>query len=254
MTAEASAAYRVAVFAAPDDVHELSQILEDVLGMHATDAAIHARSAPGILPDHLAAERAAELASAINTIGIHAEAIPAGSIPEFQHVEAVHHVRCLDSGLEILELTGAEQCVVPWDDVDLISIGQVPLETSRHYTSAEGASVISSGRRTAPGPVDRPLPAGPEAWIIRREPLRGFRIDHKRMNYEYLGTRKTDSATANFRVLIDDVISRAPEAYLPPATRAFLEHGPVTNYSFNSPEALKRYTVLHLLIHRRAGE
>jgi hypothetical protein len=112
---------------------------------------------------------------------------------------------------------------------------------------------MSAARRTAPAPVDRPLPAGPEAWLIRREPSRGFRIDHKRMNYEYLGTRKTDSATANFHLLIDDIIAHCPEVYLPPATRAFLEHGPVTDYSFDSPEELKRYTVLHLLVHRQAG-
>lgn len=253
MAADTTAVHRVAVFAAPDDVHDLSRVLVAVLGMHPTDAAVHARYAPGVLPDRLPAGQAAELAGAIEGIGIRAEAIAAESIPEFEHAEVVHHVRCLDAGLEILEFHGAEECVVPWGEIELVSIGQVPLETSRHYVGAEGASVISAARRTAPGPVDRPLPAGPEAWIIRREPLRGFRIDHKRMNYEYLGTRKSDSATANFRLLIDDIIAQVPETYLPPATRAFLEHGPVTEYSFESQEALKRYTVLHLLVHRQAG-
>lgn len=250
MKADTTATHRVAVFAAPDDIHDLSQVLVDVLRMHPTDAALHARFAPGVLPDLLTGEQAAQLAAAINETGLHAAALAAETIPELENAETVHHVRCLDKGLEILELHGAEQCVIPWHEIELLSIGQVSLETSRHYIGTEGAGGILAARRTSPGPVDHQLPAGPEAWIIRREPLRAYRIDHKRMNYEYLGARKSDSATANFHLLIDDIIARVPETYLPPATRAFLEHGPVTDYSFESPEALKRYTVLHLLILR----
>ena len=73
------------------------------------------------------------------------------------------------------------------------------------------------------------------------------------MNYEYLGKRKTFSATANFRLFLDDVIAGARRAYLTPSTRDYLERGSVTDYSFASPDALKHDAILHLLIRRRAG-
>jgi hypothetical protein len=52
----------------------------------------------------LTAEQATRLAGAINATGLHAEAYAAEAIPEFEHAEVVHHVRCLDEGLEILEV------------------------------------------------------------------------------------------------------------------------------------------------------
>jgi molybdate-binding protein len=109
MAAESTATHRVAVFAAPDDIHDLSRVLAEVLGMHPTDAAVHARNAPGVLPDRLTAEQAKRLAAAIRETGLHAEALAGESIPEFEHAEVVHHLRCLDDGLEIVELHGATE-------------------------------------------------------------------------------------------------------------------------------------------------
>ena len=78
--------------------------------------------------------------------------------------------------------------------IDLISVGQVPQETSRHYPTAE---MVTAARRTSHGPTDMLLTPGPSAWFVCRNPNRELRVDHKRMNYEYLGQRKTFSATAN---------------------------------------------------------
>jgi hypothetical protein len=72
------------------------------------------------------------------------------------------------------------------------------------------------------------------------------------MNYEYLGSRKTPSATRNFRLFVEDLVQRIPSAYVTPATRAFLEHGPPRHYEFDSTDQLRRYTVFHLLIRLRA--
>ncbi|HTI49994.1 MAG TPA: hypothetical protein VL475_03545, partial [Planctomycetaceae bacterium] len=154
--------------------------------------------------------------------------------------------------LEIIELHDREAALVPWNDIDLVSVGQVPQDSARHYISGEGATVRSA-RRTGPSTMETPLSPGPEAWILCRNLVRWLRIDHKRMNYEYLGNRKTDSATANFRLFLDDIVARARQAYLTPSTRAFLEHGSVADYSFKTVEDLQRATELHLLIHRRAG-
>jgi hypothetical protein len=138
------------------------------------------------------------------------------------------------------------------DDVDLLSIGQVPIESSRHYVPND-ITTIRSGSRTGPSTLETPVAPGPEAWILCVRPFRAYRIDHRRMNYGYLGDRKLDSATANFRLFIDDIVARARRAYLTPTTRAYIEHGSVADYSFDTSEELQRVTLLHLLIHRRVA-
>ncbi|MFN0056764.1 MAG: hypothetical protein ACKV0T_31860 [Planctomycetales bacterium] len=242
--------YRVAVFATPDDVADLSEVLSEVLGLHATDAMIHARAAPGILPDRLSREQSERLAQAISDSGLQAAAIPVGEIPTFDHVPMVHHARCAPAGLEILELHGRPQGAIPWSDVELVSVGQVPREGTRHFAPQE-MQTVRAARRTGPSTLETPLSPGPQALIIAAGPFPVLRIDHKQMNYEYLGERKTDSATGNFRMFLDDVVSCAPAAYLTPATRAYLRHGSVADYSFESADELVRSTVLHLLLHRR---
>jgi hypothetical protein len=249
---ESSDAYRVVVFARPDDPAELAEVLNRVLGIHPTDALVHARGAPGALPEKLTRERAEVLVAEIAQLGLSAQALPAAEIPEFEHVVAVHRSACSDAGLDVQGLHEEQHFAVPWGDIELIAIGQVPQEIARHYATGEMAA-LSAARRTSKPPVDLPLPPGAAAWIVCRNPERELRIDHKRMNYEYLGKRKTFSATANFRLFIDDIIARTPHAYLTPSTRDFLERGSVSSYSFDSPEKLKQDAILHLVIRRRSA-
>ncbi len=219
--------------------------------MHPSDAMYHARQAPGILPDVLPQDVAERIAAAVNDLGLHAEAVPQSAIPGFQHAEAVHHARCLEEGLEIVELHGQQETVVPWSDIDLVSVGQAPQEEERHYIPSDE---VSAARRAAPMDCLVTWLSGPELWLVRRDPLKAFRVDHQRMNYEYLGARKTASSTRNFRVFIGDVLAKAPAAYVTPATRAFVEHGPLRHYEFDSPDQLRQYTVFHLLIRLRAKQ
>lgn len=244
--------FRVAVFGMPDDPDSLADVLEDVLGLHATDARVHARAAPGVLGEPLDRETADRLASAIGETGVQAEVLSASDIPSLAEPVVAHHARCLDVGLEVSEMHGRAASLLAWNRLDLLSVGQIPQETERYQIDANTTSISSARRAGGRGSVKKALPPGPEAWIIAGNPFRAYRIDHKRMNYEYLGDRKTDSATSNFRMFCDDLVAHARLAYLTPATRAWLEHGSVEDYSFTVGEALERYTVLHLLLHRRA--
>lgn len=247
IASDAARSCHVAVFAAPHDFQELRDVFRSVLGMHPTDAMIQARSTPGILAIPLDRDQAERLAQATRAIGLPTEVVADAELPSLEHAPVVHHVRCIDEGFDILELHGHEAALIPWDDVSLLSVGQVPLETARHSSEAQTTS-LKAGRWVGPSTTETPLPPGPEALIVCQRPFRAFRIDHKRMNYEYLKERKTDSATTNFRRFIDDVVARARQAHLTPATRAFLESRSVDEYSFASPAELQRYTELHLLI------
>jgi type II secretory ATPase GspE/PulE/Tfp pilus assembly ATPase PilB-like protein len=241
--------YRVIIFAAPDDPYALREVLVNALAMHPTDAMIRAHAAPGILPDQLTEEEAARWVATIAQSGVHAEAIPAAEVPDFGHTEAVHHARCLDEGLEVIEIHGEEEQLIPWPEVALLSVGQVPQEVSRRYVMQ--TTTLTAARRTLPPPLDVAMPSGPELWVVCMDPVRGFRVDHKRLNYEYLGDRMTDSSTRNFRVFLEDLAGRAASAYRTPATRAFLDHSSVRHYQFDSSEELRRYTAFHLMMRMR---
>src|SRR5947209_4525958 len=103
-TAANNLKYRVIVYAAPDETEELGDILESVLGLHATDALILARTAPGPLGEALTRDVADRLASEISQIGVRADVVSASEIPEFRNIVVVHHARCLDAGLDVLGL------------------------------------------------------------------------------------------------------------------------------------------------------
>jgi len=244
-------AYRVVIFAAADDPQVVRDRLVEELGMHPTDAMIHAQRAPGILPELLSREAADHLASAINRAGVHAEAVPQREIPDFEHAEAVHHVRSKEDGLEIMELHGGTESLIAWSDVELIAVGRVQQEIEEHLIA--DTPVFSYRRLTPDERFVRHL-AGPELWLIACNPLRPYRIDHSRMNYEYLGERKTGSATHNFRCFVEDLVKHALGAYITPSTRAFIGLAPTKHYEFDSSDDLRRYAVFHLLVRRRAEQ
>lgn len=247
----ASPQCRVAVFAPADDPAELRDVLVRVLGLNGVDAQIHARAVPGLLPDRLPRDRADELVQEIGRLGLAAEVIPEAELPVLDCEHEVHHVRLGDDGLQRLDLAGDVEATIPWDQLCMLSIGHVPLDEPEHRYITSTTAVIHSA---PPGISHRSLDVvrtGPQAWIVYGDPEQGFRIDHQEMNYEYLGDRKSTSATNNFRLLIDDLLARTPDLYLTPASRAYVEHGFQRHYEFHSAGELQRYTMFHVLVRRR---
>ena len=240
--------YRVAIFSAPANFHAVRDVLVASLGLTTIDAMIDARLAPGVLRDRLPRDRAERLVEALAAIGLTAEALPSDQLPEMTRFEAVHHARRSDEGIAIIEYHGAQERVVPWGAVRLFSVGGIPNGNATRYV---GEPSTFSGPHHTAASVSVHAPNGPVAWIVCEPVTASFSIDHAKMNYEDLGTRMCDSATSNFRVLLSDLIERAPAARCTPATLAFVNHQPSSLWTFDSAEALWRYTVLEELIRRR---
>jgi hypothetical protein len=93
---DSSPTYRVVVFAAPDDPLELSEVLEETLELHATDASVHARAAPGVLPLLLTREKADRLAAGITAVGLGAEVVADTDLPALARATVVHHAACIE--------------------------------------------------------------------------------------------------------------------------------------------------------------
>lgn len=246
----AAAKNRVVIFAAPAEPEELAELLVEHLQLHPIDARVNARAVPGILPGHFSPEKAHALVEAVSQLGLAAEVIAEEDIPSLERAEDIHHPRCTEEGLAILDVRGNVERTIPWQDIEMLSIGYVPLEKVRHYVTPSTVVV-----RSAPKPIEPEEEVtaftGPEAWLIVKGEPSVYRIDHKEMNYECLGDRKTTSASRNFRLFVTDLIARTPQAYLTPATHAFLRRGLMRHYLFRSSEELKRYTRFHLLLLRR---
>ena len=239
--------FRVVVFSRPDDPSELHELLERELGLNQVDAGIAVRHAPGLLPQRWPPEVAERAAQAITHTGLKAVAVAESTIPDLSDAETVHHLRCSEEGLAICNLAGEVDRTWNWDDLQLISVGRVPLERQRHY-------ITDTVTHSRPSPADEYLSGEPlhglEAWLLFDGPGRILRCDSEHMNYEYLGERKSASGTANFELLIADMTVDAPQAFLTPATRNYLTRGPILNYDFKDSAALKEYTVTEYVLWR----
>ena len=244
--------HQVVVFGVPDDPHRLRDLLSERLGISATDAQRQVRNLPGVLPSVQPTHQAAQLAEAIRGLGVNATAIPCEEVPQLGKAETIHHLRCGDAGLEIMDLRGELDKLIAWPDIALLSVGFVPHESQHRLspTSTVATQLATSHRSEQPTVVQQD---SLELLIVAANPFRVYRIDHARFNYEYLGNRMNTSATVNFRLLIKDLVNRASGVSLTPATRSFLEHGLSRHYQFGSADELRRYTVFHLIIRDSAN-
>ena len=244
---------RVAVFSLPDDPHAIRDALVDALGLQPIDAQAHARNLPGLLPDHLSREAADLLVEKIQKYGVIASVVSEEAVPDLGHAKTIHHLRMSDAGIEVVGNAGSSEECIPWDALFLLDVGDVPIEGAT-FQRVEATTVSATARRLAPTGPGPSAPVGLEAWLIAKDPWRGYRIDHSLMNYEYLGERLTENTRDNFRLLLTDLRDRAGNAHLTQGVRGLLDDGPSSRYWYASSEALRRHTLFCLLVIGRLGE
>lgn len=249
MTTPLDSRCRLLVLSLPEDPQSLADLLADALGQTRIDARIQLHRLPGLLRADIDPETAQRLAAQIHDAGGLATPISCENVPDLSRPTPLHHVRCLENALELVGLDGQPANAIAWDELALLNIGLLPLEIAHHET------VDTTALHSAPGPksatTDVRAMRGPEAWLIAENPFRCWIIKPAEMNYEYLGDRKQSSGAANFRLLIDDVISRAKQLYLAPPARAFTGHGLARHFEFDDVEELRENTLFHLLIRRQ---
>ncbi|MCY2967853.1 MAG: hypothetical protein NT069_30200, partial [Planctomycetota bacterium] len=141
--------YRIVVFATPEDRLEVASVLRECLSLLPTDAAIQARLLPGVVNGEYPRESAERAAVAISELGPHAEAIPTHLVPVLHPCETPRHLRWPVGELQIVDARGEIEQRIAWDDVELVSVGQVPLDSTRHNTPRSTA-VIAAGRHVVP--------------------------------------------------------------------------------------------------------
>lgn len=250
MSTESAPLFRVLVLSLPESPMDLAPTLESHLGLNRIDARIQLHNLPGVLKPTFNSDAADRLVAAIRDAGGYAVPVEDTGIPDLTHPQPLHHVRCLDQGLEIVRHDGMTEQTLDWERLSLLNIGVLPLETA-HHEDTESAVFVRSAPRSSESRIELESMRGPEAWLIADDPLRCWVIKQTEMNYEYLGDRKETSSSLNFRLMIDDLIARAKRIYLAPPARAFTGHGLFLHYAFESEQDLRENTLFHLLIRRR---
>jgi hypothetical protein len=242
-------ANRVVVFAVPDDTEALLSRFQQLLGITALDARIRLHGLPGILPDALSSQDAEALAGAIHQLGVEAQVLAAADCPDLSHAASVHHVRCSELALEIVPNPGTTIESIGWDRVGVISVADVPLDGVHHATAPRTVMVRSSPRKND-AEVTTPL-HGAEMWIVCDDPFRALRIDHREMNYEYLGPAISGSGELNFRSFAKDLVAHARSAHLTPPARAFLAGAALDRFRLDSQMTHRRLVEYHCVLRRR---
>jgi hypothetical protein len=88
-------------------------------------------------------------------------------------------------------------------------------------------------------------------WIVCEDPYRALRVDHREMNYEYLGPALSGSGEVNFRSFAKDLVAHASSAYLTPPARAFLASGAIDRFRLDSQATHRRLVEYHCVLRRR---
>ncbi len=240
--------YRIVIFTQLKDPHELGRVFAEKLDMHAVDAEIWAHHVPGILNESFSEEQAKELANAIGDLGIQVTAIRRSQIPDLRRAIPAHHVRCEEHGLQVIDLHGKPEALIPWVAVEMICVGEVPLDVARHHAPNMWNGV--SGRNSSHDLSQAPLASGWEVLVTCRHPYPSLKIEHDRMNYEYLGSRHTVSSESNFRHLLSDLTGSATQALVTESTQSFLQRNHPGKHHFKSQSELIHYATLSALLAR----
>ena len=265
---ETASRYRLVIFDAIDDPHELREWICEVTGMHPTDVVQWLARAPGVWPRPLDEPTVRRLLDGLYEHKVAAEAWRADMFPELSPARTIHRAACLAEGLRVEGLRGEPTHWVPWDRVEMVCAGKITAEDEfRDPRKPVWPSTIMAGVRALalqkPRPVSRlsraqRIPRDPlgEVLIVRRDPRIAFRVVESQMNYSYLGERLKSSAADNFPIFLADLVARAGDAYLPPSTQALLQGRDPAEYQFPSSQALLDYATHRLLWswYRRDGD
>lgn len=243
--------FRVAVFAHMTDPDVLPDLLVEIVHLHHLDAAVAARSTPGILPISLTQPQADQLVAQLQENGFSAIAAPMKSIPDLTHATVLHHARPLESGLEILDLHGNPCELRPWSELGVIAVGSVPAETTSRYIEQGRPAVLSAAPIPEVSRVEVPERNSLELWCLTRDGHTAYRLRHNRFNYECLGSDMTESATVNFDRFLRRLVAAASGVRQTPSTHAFLAHE-LAKYQFDSVDQLQQQLILSWIMQRQS--
>jgi hypothetical protein len=187
------------------------------------DARMLVRRAYGVLFEGLTEPHARALAQALAARGVAVERVEQAWL-ELPPATVCRRADIEPRGLVIYDLYG-RVTELPWSRVLLVAVGSypVPERVPQTRTSYEGAPGLLTGHRETVF-VQPSYEYVDQAQVVLDVVVAGaaggtggtgaarYRIQRQRFDYSYLGARLGPSATANFPLLVRDLLERVPHA------------------------------------------
>jgi hypothetical protein len=197
---------------APPGVEALQRAFARTRSLCTRDAAHVARESLGIIAQHLEVFEARNLVAALKDAGIAAQAVAQDQLAQLAPSPLVRRLDCIQAGLTLYDALG-RQTFVAWSEVTMVAAGVVVLidtvaQASQYY-AVDGIDNYATVRRNSRY-AEKPTP-----HLLLDVVLRGserYRADGGRLTYDYLGQRRQPTATANFHLLVRDILLFAPTA------------------------------------------
>jgi len=204
----------------PYDFSRVSHVLKEVCGMPLADATYLTRHFNGILVRDLPAHTAERLVNALAGSGLETFALREDAFANPPPAEEVTNMDCRAEGLVLQDtLGGSDVTTIPWPSVTLVSCGRVDMQETQKIYSPSRQTPLAL-QRTPHAASHGPAPPAVRrvektvehtiADIFTSRAAGHLRIDMRRFNFDYLGSRKAPSAAANFRLLLMDIAQAAP--------------------------------------------
>lgn len=252
--------FRLVVYEHHLDPHIFRDILADELELHLTDAMRLVSHAPGVIPFAMSHPQARRVGEKLASVGVHVGVWPVGELPHLTGARVIHKLDLRPEGFESCGLRGEPLHWVPWEHVELVSVGEFPHDAREQSLSAPTwvspsiravRAVVLGYRRSGTQTVKRVKASTPELWIVRRRPVQAIRVQQDRMNYECLGEQRESNTRANFRRLIEEVMERCPNATRTPAVQSFLVYDRPGQHFFASAQQFMEYNTWQLVLRWR---
>ena len=247
-----SAEFRIVVFDVPDDLESLELAMMQLPEMDRATARFQSHMLPGIITYSYDENTAIAFVNSIGGLGVKAAVVPACEVPDLMHAHSTHHIRLTADFLEAMDSSDKMQSY-DLSKISVISVGILPSTAPSRFRSPSALASGSTHRTWNEG-IKIPAKRRPEAFVVLSDGQSALNMASDELNYECLGERLATTSSANFKLLMQDLVNAATEAWVTPSTLAFLEHTPVPQSEFRSHEDFRRYTEFQTLLGRRHAQ
>jgi len=199
----------------PVNVTDIAAPLADVLGVPTIEVTRSLRQSPWVLLRDVPAIRLDEVFDTLSSANIPAKAVPEAWLPRLPPPLAVRIADPMPTGLFLQAADSPAPPVLPWKDLEIVSMGLVTIDGEEHYL------------------ID--MVTG-EEYSLR------LRIDGIEFSHDWLGARMASSTRENLKRFLIDVREHAPNARFTGRTLAFLGGELTASFRFPSVEGFADYT------------
>jgi hypothetical protein len=222
----------------PPPMEQMKAAFRGVPGLTSVDATMMCKNSMGILVRGVNQEEAQQIHSALATQGVETEVADQASLPVLPPMRHVTQVECTADALMIYDPVG-RSFPLEWKDIMLVAAGRVGvIEFKRTSTPTvlpmegggglgivdeflfknSGVPNLNVPRTAYADPNYETTEVHHQRWmaevVIKGAGLRYNMEAEQALQplFLYLGNRRTNDATENFKMLVQDICQSAPEA------------------------------------------